>query len=185
MSIESVTPSKHLIPCHPLLLLPSIFSSIRVFSNGSTLCIRWPKYCSFNIGLSNEYSELISFRIDWFDLLAVQRTLKSPLQHHSSKASILWLSAIFIVQLSNLDLTTGETIALTIWTFVRKEMSLLCNMLSRFGMTFLSRCKLLFILGLQSPSVVILEPPKIYSVAAEKAEHQRIKGFELWCYRAS
>ena len=124
MSIESVMPSNHLILCHPLLLLPSIFPSIRVFSNESVLHIRWPKYWSFNITPSNEYSRLISFRTDWFDLLAVQGTLKSLLQQHSSKASILWCSAFFIVQLSHPYMTTGKTIALTRWNFVGKVMSL-------------------------------------------------------------
>ena len=133
MSIESVMPSNHLILCRPLLLLPSIFPSIRVFSNESVLHIRWPKYWSFSftISLSNEHPELISFRMDWLDLLAVQRTLKSLLQHHSSKASILLCLAFFIVQLSHPYMTTGKTIALTRWTFVGKVMSLLFNMLSR------------------------------------------------------
>ena len=132
MSIESVMPSNHLILCHPLLLPPSIFPSIRVFSNEPVLCIRWPKdwSFSFNVGPSNGYSGLISFRMDWFDLLAVQGTLKSLLQHHSSKASILRHSAIFIVQLSHPYMTTGKTIALTRRTFVGKVMSLLFNMLS-------------------------------------------------------
>ena len=130
MSIESVMPSNHLILCHPLLLLPSIFPSIRVFSSESLLCIRWPKYWSFSISPSNECSGLISFRIDWFDLLAVQGTLKSLLQHHSSKVSILQRSAFFIVQLLHLYMTTGKTIALTRWTFVGKVMSLLFNTLS-------------------------------------------------------
>ena len=131
----------HLILCRPLLLLPSIFPSIRVFSNESVLCIRWPKdwSFSFSISLSNEYLGLISFRIDRLDLLGVQRTLKSLLQHHSSKASILWRSAFFIVQLSHPYMTTGKTIALTIWTFVGKVMSLLLNMLSRLVITFLPR----------------------------------------------
>ena len=135
MSIESVMPSNHLILCHTLLLSLSIFPSIRVFSNESVLCIRWPKYWSFSYSMSpsNEYSELISFRIDWFDLLAVQETPKSLLQHHSSKASILWCSAFFMVQLSHPYMTTGKTIALTIQTFVSKLMSLLFNMLSRLG----------------------------------------------------
>ena len=143
MSIESVMPSNHLILCHPLLLPPSIFSSIRVFSNESVLLIRWPKYCSFSftISPSNGYSGLISFRIDWLDLLEVQRTLKSLLQHHSSKPSILRCSAFFIVQLSHPYMTTGETIALTRWTFVCKVMSLLFNMLSRLVITFLPRSK--------------------------------------------
>ena len=126
-SIESVMPSNHLIPCHPLLFLPSIFPSIRVFSNESALRIRWPKYWSFsfNISPSNEHPGLISFRMDWLDLLAAQRTLKSLLQHHSSKASVLWCSAFFTVQLSHPHITTGKTIALTRWTFVGKVMSLL------------------------------------------------------------
>ena len=124
MSIESVMPSNHLIFCHPHLLLPSIFPSIRVFSNESVLCIRWPKYWSFIINPSNEYSELISFRIDWFDFPAVQGTLKSLLQHHISKASVLWHSACFMVQLSHLYTITGKTIALTIWTFISKVMPL-------------------------------------------------------------
>ena len=134
-------PSNHLILCHPLLLPPSIFTSIRVFSNQSALCNRWPKYWSFsfNISPSNEYSVLISFRMNWLDLLAVQETLKSLLQHHSSKASILWHSVFFIVQLSNPYMTTGKTIALTRWTFVDKVMSLLFNMLSRLVITFLLR----------------------------------------------
>ena len=132
MSIELVMPSNHLVLCHPFLLLPPIFPSIRVFSNESALCSRWPKYQSFScsISSSNEYSGLISFQIDWFDLLEVQGTLKSILQHHSSKASILWRSAFFIVQLSHPYMTTGKTIALTIQTFVSKVMSLLFNMLS-------------------------------------------------------
>ena len=131
MSITSVMPSNHLILCHPLLLPPSIFPSISVFSNESVLCIRWPKYWhfSFSINRPNEYSGLISFRIDWLDLLAVQGTLKSLIQHHSSKASVLWCLAFFIVQLSHPYMTTGKTIALTRWTFVGKIMSLLFNML--------------------------------------------------------
>ena len=138
---QSVMPSNHLILYHPLLLLPSIFPSIRAFSNESALCIRWPKYWSFNfsISLSNEYSGLISFRMDWLDLLAVQGTLKSLLQHHSSKASIFWCSAFFIVQLSHPYMTIGKTIALTRWTFVDKVMSMLFNMLSRLVKTFLPR----------------------------------------------
>ena len=141
MSIESVMPSNHLILCRPLLLLPSIFPSIRVFSNDSVLHIRWPKYrsFSFSISLSNEYSGLISFRMDWLDLLAVQGTLKSLLQHHSSKVSILQRSAFFIVQLSHPYMTTGKTIALTRQTFVGKVMSLLFNMLSRFVIAFVPR----------------------------------------------
>ena len=140
MSIESVMPSNHLILCHPLLL-PSIFPSIRVSYNESVLHIRWPKYCSFSFRTSpsNEYSGLVSFRIDWLDLLAVQGTLKSLLQHHSSKASILWHSAFFIVQLSHPYMTTGKTIALAVHTFVGKVMSLLFNMLSRLVIAFLPR----------------------------------------------
>ena len=152
--------SNHLILCHPLLLLPSIFPNIRVFSNGSALCIRWPKYWSFsfNISPSNEHPGLISLRMDWLDLLAVQGTLKSLLQHHSSKVSILLCSALFIVQFSHPYMTTGKTIALTRWTFVGKVMSLLFNMLSRLVITFLPRSKRLLISWLQSPSAVILEP---------------------------
>ena len=155
-------PSNHLILCHPLLLLPSIFPSIRLFSNDSVLCIRWPKYWSFSFSISpsNKYSGLISFRMDWLDLLAVQGTLKSLLQHHSSKASILRHSAFFTVQLSYPYITTGKTIPLTRWIFVGKVMSLLFNMLSRLVITFLPRSKCLLISWLQSPSVVILEPPQ-------------------------
>ena len=162
MSIESVMPSNHFILCHPLLFPPSIFPSIRVFSNESVLCIRWPKYWrfSFNISPSNEYSELISFRMDWLNLLAVQGTLKCLLQHHSSKASILWRSAFFIVQLSHPYMTTGKTIALTRQTFVGKVMSLLFNLLSRLVITFLPRSKHLLISWLQSPSAMVLEPQK-------------------------
>ena len=165
MSVESVTPSNHLILCYPLLLLPSIFPSIRVFSIESALCIRWPKYWSFsfNMSPSNEHPGLISFRMDWLDLPVVQGTLKSLLQHHSSKASILWHSAFFIVQLSHPYITTGKTIALTRLTFVDKVMSLLFNMLSRLVITFLPRSKHILISWLQSPSTVILEPPKIKS----------------------
>ena len=161
-SIELVMPSNHLILCHPLLLLPSIFPSIRVFSNESALHIRWPKYWSFSFSISpsNEYSGLISFRMDWLDLLAVQETLNSLLQHHSSKASILWPSAFFIVQLSHPYMTTGKTIALTRETFIGKVMSLLFNMLLRFVTALLPRSKRLLISRLQSPSVVILRPPK-------------------------
>ena len=162
-SITSVMPSNYLILCHLLLLLPSIFSIIRIFSNTSPLCIRWPKYWSFSFSISpsNEYSGLISFRIDWFDLLAVHGTLKSLLQHHSSKASILQHSAFFMVQLSHSYMTPGKTIALTRWTFVNKVISLLFNMLSRFVIVFLPRSKGLLISWLQSPSAVILEPKKI------------------------
>ena len=158
-------PSNHLTLCRPLLLLPSIFPSIRVFSNESALHIRWPKYWSFSFSISpsNEHPGLISFRINWLDLLAVQGTLKSFLQHHSSKASILWCSAFFIVQLSHPYMTTGKTIALTRWTFVGKVMSLFFNMLSRLVITFLPRSKHLLISWLQSPSAVILEPKKIKS----------------------
>ena len=159
-------PSNHLILCRSLLLLPSIFPSIRVFSNESTTHIRWPKYCnfSFSISPSNEYSGLISFRMDWLDLLAVQGTLKSLLQHHSSKASILQHSAFFMVQLSHPYMTTGKTIALTIWTFAGKVMSLLFNILSKLLIAFLPRSKCLLISWLQTLSVVILEPPKIKSL---------------------
>ena len=162
MSIESVMPSNHLILCHPLLLPPSIFPSIRVFSNESALHIRWSKHWSFsfNISPSNEYSGLISFRMDWMDLLAVQGTLKSLLQYHSSKASILRRSAFFTIQLSHPYMTTGKTIALTRRTFVGKVMSLLLNMLSRLVITFLPRSKHLLISWLQSLSAVILEPKK-------------------------
>ena len=161
MSIESVMPSNHLILCCPLLLPPSIFPSIRVFSNGPALHIRWPKdwSFSFNISPSNEYSGLISFRMDWLDLLAVQGSFKSLLQHHSSKASILQCSAFFIVQLSYLYMTTGKTITLTRWNFVGKVMSLLFNVLSRLVITFLPRSKCLLISWLQSPCAVILETP--------------------------
>ena len=163
MFIESVMPSNHLILCYPLLLLPSIFPIIRVLSNESALCIRWPKYWSFsfNISPSSEHPGLISFRMDWLDLLAVQGTLKSLLQHHSSKASILRHSAFFIVQLSHPYMTTGKTIALIRGTFVGKVMSLLFNMLSRLVLTFLPKSKHLLVSWLQSPSAVILEPRKI------------------------
>ena len=160
MSIESVMPSNHLILCHPLLLLPSTFSSIRVFSNQSDLPIRWPKYQSFSFSVSpsSDYSGLISFRVDWLDFLAVQGTLKSLLQHHSSKASILQCSAFFIVQLSHPYMTTGKTITLTRWTFIGRVMSLLFNKLSRLVITFLPRSKCLLFSWLQSLSAVILEP---------------------------
>ena len=162
MSIESVMPSSHLILCLPLFLLPPIPPSSRVFSSESTLCIRWPEYWSFSFSISpsNEHPGLISFRMVWLDLLAVQGTLKSLLQHHSSKASILRRSAFFTVQLSYPYMTTGKTVALTGRTFVGKVMSLLLNMLSRVVITFLPRSKHLLISWLQSPSVVILEPPK-------------------------
>ena len=167
MSIESVMPSNQLILCRPLLLLPSIFPSIRVFSNEPVLRIRWPKYQSFSFSISpsSEYSGLISFRMDWLDLLPIQGTLKSLLQHHSSKASILRHSAFFIVQLSHPYMTNAKTIALTRWTFVGKVMSLLFNMLSRLVVAFLPRSKRLLISWLQSPSAVILEAPKIISVS--------------------
>ena len=162
MSIELVMPSNYLILCCPLLLLPSIFPSIRVFSNESALRIKWPEYWSFSFSISssNEYSGLISFRMDWFDLLVVQWTLKSLIQHHSLKVSILWCSAFFIVQLSHPYITTGKTIALTRWNFVGKVMSLLFNMPYRLVITFLPRIKCLLISWLQPPFAVILEPKK-------------------------
>ena len=161
MSIDLVMPSSHLILCHPLLL-PPIPPSITVFSNESTLCIRWPKDWNFSCSItpSNEHPGLISFTMDWLDLLAVQGTFKNLLQHHSSKALILQFSAFFTVQLSHPYMTIGKTIALTRWTFVGKVMSLLFNMLSRLVITFLPRSKRLLISWLQSPSSVILEPPK-------------------------
>ena len=179
MSIQSVMPSNHLILCRPLLLLPSIFRRIRVFSNESALRIRWPKYWSFsfNISPSNEHPGLISFRMDWLDLLAVQGTLKS-LQHHSLKASILRRSAFSIVQLSHPHKTIGKTIALTRPTFVDKLMSLLFNMLSRLVITFLPRSKRLLISWLQSPSAVILEPQKVgkyYQTALYASEKSFMK----------
>ena len=160
MSIESVMPSNHLILCHPLVLLPSIFPSIRVFSNESVLGTRWRKYWSFSFSISpsKEHPGLISFRMDWLDLLAAQGTLKSLLQHHGSKASVLGCSAF---QLSHPYMTIGKTIALSIWTFVGKIMSLLFNTLSRFVIAFLPRSKRLLISWLQSPSAVILEPKKV------------------------
>ena len=161
MSIESVMPSNHFILCHPLLLLLPIPPSIRAFSNESTLRMRWPKYWSFSFSIIpfNEHPELISFRMDWLDLLAVQGTLKSLLQHHCSKASILWCSAFFTVQISHPSMTTGKTIALPRWIFLGKVMSLLFNMLSRLFTTFLSRSKHLIISWLQSPSTVIFGDP--------------------------
>ena len=163
MSIESVMPSSHLILCRPLLLLPPIPPRIRVFSNESTLHMRWPKYWSFSFSISpsNGHPGLISFRMNWLDLLAVQGTLKSLLQHHSLKASIFQHSPFFTVQLSHPYTTTGKTIALTRWTFVGNVMSLLLNMLSRLVITFLPRSRCLLISLLQSPSAVILDPPKI------------------------
>ena len=164
LSTESVMPSNHLILCHPLVFLPSIFPSIRIFSNELALHIRWPKYWSFSCSISpsNQHSRLISFSIDWFDLLAVQGTLKSLLQHHSSKASILWFSAFFMVQLSYPYMTTGKIIAYTTWIFVGKVMSLLFNTLSTLVIPFLPRSKQ--ISWLQSPSAVMLEPKKIKSL---------------------
>jgi len=166
MSTESVMPSNHLILCHHLLLWPSVFPSFRVFSVKSSLCIRWPEYWSFGINPSNEYSGLISFRLDWFDLLAVQGTLKSLLLKHNLKASVFWCLAFFMAYLSHLSMTTRKTIALTLQTFVGKMMSLLFNMLSRFIIALLPRSKHLLISWLQSPYAVILEPRKIKSVTA-------------------
>ena len=164
MSIKSVMPSNHLVLCHPLLLLPSIFPSIKVFSNESVLCIRWPKYWhfSFSISPSNECLGLISFRIDSLDRLAVQGTLKSLLQHHSSKMSIPRHSAFFIVQISHPYMTTGKNIVLIRWTFVGKIVSLLFNMQSRLVIVFLPRNKCLLISWLQLPSTLILEPPSLF-----------------------
>ena len=162
MSITLVMPSNHLILCRPLLFLSSIFHSIGFFSHESALCIRWPKYWNFNFSISpsSEYSGLISLRMDWLDLLAVQGTLKSLLQHHSSKASILQCSAFFMLQLSHPCMATGKTTILTRWTFVCKVMSLLFNMLSRLVINFLPMSKCLLISWLQSPSAVILEQKK-------------------------
>ena len=177
MSIESVMPSNHLIFCHPLLP-PSIFPSIRVFSNESALHIRWPKYWSFNFNISpsNEHPGPISFRMDWLDLLAVQGTLKSLLQNHSSKASILRCSAFFTIQLSHPYMTTGKTIALTRRTFVGKIISLLFNMLSRLVISFLPRSKHLLISWLQSPSAVILELQKINSDTVSPPIYHEVMG---------
>ena len=177
-SIESVMPSSHLILCRPLLLLLPIPPSIRVFSNESTLRMRWPKYCSFSFSISpsNEYSGLISFRIDWLDLLAAQGTLKSLLQHPSSKASILWPSAFFTVQLSHPYMTTGKIIALTRRTFVGKAISLLLNILSRLVITSLQRSKHLLISWLQSPSAVILEPKEIKSATVSPSIYHEVMG---------
>ena len=157
MSIESVMPSNHLLLCYPIFLWPLIFPSIRIFTNESVLHIRWPKYWSFSFSISpsNEYSRLISFRIHWFDLLAVQGTLKSLLQPHHSKVSILWHSAFFMVRLSHPYMTIGKTKAFIVWTFVSKVMSLLFNTLSRLVIAFLSRSKHLLILWLNSPFAVI------------------------------
>ena len=171
-------PSNRLILCHPLLLLPSIFPSIRVFSNESALHIRWPKYWSFGftIGPSNEHPGLISFRMDWLNLLAVQGTLKRLLQHHSSKASVLRSSAFFTVQFSHPYMTTGKATALTRWTFVDKVMSLLFNMLSKLVITFLVRSKYFFISWLQSSSAVILEPKKIKSATVSPSNCHEVMG---------
>ena len=165
ISIESVIPSSHLILCRPLLLLPPIPPNIRDFSNKSILHLRWPKYWSFSFSISpsNEHSGLISFRMDWLDLLAVQRTLKSLLQQHSSKTSILWCSAFFIVQISHPYMTTGKTVALTRWTFVGKVMSRFFKIQPRLVITFLPRSKHLLISWLKSPSAVIFGPKKIKS----------------------
>ena len=169
-------PSSHLILFRPLLLLPSVFTSIQVFSDESVLRIRWQKYWSFSISPFNEYSGLISFRMDWLDHLAVQRTLKSLFQYHSSKTSILYCSAFFTVQLTHPYVTTGKTIALTRQTFVGKVMSLIFNMLSRLVITFLPKSKYLLISWLQSPSAVILEPPKIKSVTVSQSIHHEVMG---------
>ena len=171
-------PFNYLIVCCLLLLPPSIFPSIRVFSNESVLCISWPKYWSFSFSISpsNEYSGLISFRVDWFDLLAVQGTLKSLLQHHSSNPSILQCSAFFIVQLSHSYTTTRKTTALARWTFVGKVMSLLFNMLSRLVITFLPRSNHLLISWLQSPPAVILHPPKIKSATVSPSICYQVMG---------
>ena len=164
MSIASMMPSNHFILYHSFLFLPSILPGVRVFSKESALCIRWPKYWSFSFSISpsHEYSGLICFRMDWLDLLAVQGTLKSLLQHHSLKALILWPSAFFMVQLSHLCATTGKTIGLTIWTFISKTMSLLFSTPSRFAIAFLPRSKNLLISWLQSPFAVILEPKEMW-----------------------
>uniref|UniRef100_A0AC11DU95 Uncharacterized protein n=1 Tax=Ovis aries TaxID=9940 RepID=A0AC11DU95_SHEEP len=177
-------PSSHLILCHPLLLLPPIPPSIRVFSNESTLRMRWPKYwsSSFSIIPSKEIPELISFRMNWLDLLAVQGTLKSLLQHHSSEASIVQCSAFFTVQLSHPYMTTGKTIALTRRTLVGKVMSLLLNILSRLVIIFLPRSKRLLISWLQSPSAVILEPPKIKSDTVSPSVSHEVMGPEAMIF---
>ena len=173
-------PSNYLILCHPFLLLPSIFASIRIFSNKSALHIRWPKYWSFSFNISpfNEHPGLISFRMDWLDLLAVQGTLNSLLQHHSSKASILLCPAFFIVQLAHPSMTTGKTIALTRQTFVGKVMSLPFNMLSKLVITLLPRNKHLLISWLQSPSAVILEPRKIKSATVSLSICHEVMGLD-------
>ena len=173
MSIDSVLPFNHLILCRPLLLLPSIFPSIRIFSNELALRMRWPKYWSFSFSISpsNEHSRLISFRMDWLDLLAVQGTLRSLLQHHSSKASILWRSAFFIVQLSHPYMTTGKTIILTRWTFADKVMSLLFIMLSRLVITFLPRSKRLLISWLKSQFIIFEKEIYIHLYIFSTSEH--------------
>ena len=173
-------PFNHLILCLPLLLLSSIFPSIQVFSNEFALHIRWSKYWSFSIRTSSEYSVLISFTIDWFDLFAVQGTLKSLNQHHNLKASVLWHSAFFMVQLSYQYMTTGKTIALNIQSFVGKVMSLLLTMMSRFDITFLPRSKHLLILWLQSPSALILEPKKRKPVTIPTFPHLFAKKWWDW-----
>ena len=185
---ESMMPSNLLILCCPLLLPPSIFPSNRAFSSDSVLCIRWPKYWSFrfNISPSNEYPGLISFRMDWLDLLAVQEILNSLLQHHSSKASILQHSAFFTVQLSHPHMTTRKTIAFTRWTLVGKVISLVLNILSRLVITFLPRSKRLLISWLQSPSAVILEPPQNKSDTVSPSISHEVMGlnamiFIFWC----
>ena len=180
MSIELVIPSSHLTLCRPLLLQPPILPSIRVFSNESTIWMRWPKYWSFSFSISpsNENPGLISFRMDWLDLRAVQGTLKSFLQHHSSKGSIFQHSTFFTVQLSHPYMTTGKTITLTIWTFFGKVMSLPFNMLSRLVITFLPRSKCLLISWLQSPSAVILEPPKINSATVSPSISHEVMGVD-------
>ena len=177
-------PSNHLILCHPLLLPPSIFYNIRVFSNESVLPIRWPKYWSFSFSVSpaNDHSGVISFWMDWLDLFADQGTLKSLLQHHSSKASILRCSAFFSVQLSHPYMTTGKTIALTRWTFTGKVMSLLLNMLSRLVITVLPRSKHLLISWLPSPSAVILEPQKIKSDTISPSICHEVMGLDAMIF---
>ena len=179
---NSVMPSNHLTLWGRFVLLPSIFPSIRVFSNKLALHIRWPKYRSFSISPSNEYSGLISCRTDWLDFLAVQGALKSLLQHHNSKASILRSSAFFIVQLSHLYMTTGKTIALTIWNFAGKVMSLLFNMLSKLVLAFLPRSKHLLISWLQSPLTVILEPRKTKSVTVFRSICHEVMGRDVMIF---
>ena len=184
MSIKSVMPSSHLILCRPLLLLPPIPPSIRVFSNESTLRMSWPKYWSFSFSItpSNEHPGLVSFRMNWLGLLAVQGTFRSLPQHHSSKASILQSSTFFTVQLSHQYMTTGKTIALTRWTFVVKVISLLFNMLLRFVITFLPRSKRLLISWLQSPSAVVLEPQKINSDTVSPSISHEVMGLDAMIF---